>query len=389
MSTKPTQPADEGPDPTEPAAPVATPEATTAPSADQTAVRRTTAILLTAIAILFIWYVVADRLTPYTSSARFKTYVVSVTPDVSGYIEKIAVKKSQLAEAGDPLVHIETRRFELDAQAAEAELELAGQDVGAKTASVAVVTERLAAARSVLNEVRAQAARILALEAKDIAPKAQADEARAAVAAAEASVRAAEAEVERAKQQLGAGGATNPRMKRAIADLERAQLNLSRTTLIAPSKGWVGSLKIDEGTYAVAGQPVMTFLSADDFWVEAYMTENNLGRVEPGDKVELAFDAFPGEIFEGKVKSISLGVSTGKKAGFGDLPTVETSRAWLRDPQRFPVIIETTNYTYSDTRQGLRLNSQVDVTIYTGDHLFWNALAKLWIRIMSWFSYVY
>ena len=53
------------------------------------------------------------------------------------------------------------------------------------------------------------------------------------------------------------------------------------------------------------------------------------------------------------------------------------------------MIIETTNYTYSDVTQGLRLNSQVDVTIYTGDHFFWNALGKLWIRIASWFSYVY
>jgi multidrug resistance efflux pump len=171
-------------------------------------------------------------------------------------------------------------------------------------------------------------------------------------------------------------------------------LNLARTTIKAPSRGYIGGLKIDEGTYANAGQPAMTFISVDDIWIEAFMTENNLGRIELGDKVELAFDAFPGQIFEGKVKSVAVGVSTGKAINLGDLPTVEKTRGWLRDPQRFPVVIETTNYNHDVVTvlaggRGLRLNSQVDVIVYTGDHFFWNTLGKFWIRLVSWFSYAY
>ncbi len=360
----------------------------------QRGVRLTTLILLIIIALLLIWFLVSDRLTPYTSSARLQAFVVAVVPDVSGFITAVPVKKNQLAEPGDTLLQIETGRFEIAIDAAEAALELAGQDVGADTASVATATAKLTAARVALENAQVQGKRVLTLVQKGVFAKARGDDAKGIIATAQAGVTAAEAELERAKQQLGSGDADNPRVRRALAELEQAQLNLARTTIKAPSRGYIGGLKIDEGAYANAGQPAMTFISVDDIWIEAFMTENNLGRIELGDKVELAFDAFPGQIFEGKVKSVAVGVSTGKVTNLGDLPTVEKTRGWLRDPQRFPVVIETTNYNHDVVTvlaggRGLRLNSQVDVIVYTGDHFFWNTLGKFWIRLVSWFSYAY
>ena len=360
----------------------------------QRGVRLTTLILLIIIALLLIWFLVSDRLTPYTSSARLQAFVVAVVPDVSGFITEVPIKKNQLAEPGDTLLQIETGRFEIAVDAAEAALELAGQDVGADTASVATATAKLTAARVALENAQVQGKRVLTLVQKGVFAKARGDDAKGIIATAQAGVTAAEAELERAKQQLGSGDSDNPRVRRALAELEQAQLNLARTTIKAPSRGYIGGLKIDEGAYANAGQPAMTFISVDDIWIEALMTENNLGRIELGDKVELAFDAFPGQIFEGKVKSVAVGVSTGKVTNLGDLPTVEKTRGWLRDPQRFPVVIETTNYTHDVVTvlaggRGLRLNSQVDVIVYTGDHFFWNTLGKFWIRLVSWFSYAY
>ena len=221
--------------------------------------------------------------------------------------------------------------------------------------------------------------------------KAKGDEARRIVKTSEAAVETAEAELERAKQQLGdADAEDNPQMRRAMAQLEKANLDLTRTTLTAPSRGYVAGLKIDEGAFATAGQPTMTFISVDDIWVEAYLTENQLGLMKRGDKVELAFDIFPGQIFEGKVKSMAVGVSTGKKDDLGDLPSAKANRGWLRDAQRFPAIIEMTNIGNDDSREsGLRLNGQVDVIVYTGDRGFWNLLGKFWIRLMSYLSYAY
>jgi multidrug resistance efflux pump len=134
----------------------------------------------------------------------------------------------------------------------------------------------------------------------------------------------------------------------------------------------------------------MTFVSADDLWVEASMTENQLGHVEPGDKVELTFDALPGRVFQGKVKSSAVGVSTGKVTNLADLATAEKRKGWLRDPQRFPVIIQLTDYDIDINRAtGIRVNSQADVIIYTGGNPVWNLLGKGWIRLMSWLSYAF
>jgi multidrug resistance efflux pump len=228
------------------------------------------------------------------------------------------------------------------------------------------------------------------LEQKGITPRAQGDQARAVVASREAKVGAAQAELNRARKSLGTEGEQNPRVQLALARVEEAQLNLARTTVGAPGQGYVGSLYLDEGAFAPAGQPVMTFISLDEYWIEAYLTENNLGRVDIGNEVDIAFDVFPGKIFHGKIKKIAPGVSTGKKTDLGDLSAADKTNGWLRSPQRFSVIIQPTDsQALTEAEPDLRLNSQADVIVYTGKHWFWNSLAWLWIRFVSLLSYLY
>jgi multidrug resistance efflux pump len=349
-----------------------------------------TKIMLIVVFVLLIWYLVADRLTPYTASARLQTFVIPVVPEVSGYITEIPVAKFNLAKTGDTLLKIDPRQYELSVRMAEAALEVAGQDVGAGTAGVAAATADLTEAQVALNEARVQAQRVFVLEQKGVMSRAQGDQARSVVSTGEARLIGAEAELERQKEALGPQGESNPRVQYALAQLEQARLDLANTEINANTTGYIGSLYIDEGAFANSGQPVMTFISLNDFWIEAYMTENNLGRVKPGDKVEIAFDAFPGKIFHGKVKKTAPGVSTGKTTDLGELSTAKKTGSWLRSAQRFSVIIETTDYDRSIERvSGLRHNSQVDVIIYTGDGFFWNTLGKLWIRLMSIMSYAY
>ena len=349
---------------------------------------RVTKVLIGVIVVLLFWYLVADRLTPYTASARFQAFVIPVVPDVSGYIEEIPVGKYSIAEVGDVILRIDSQRFELAVRSAEAALEVAGQEVGAGTAGVASATARVTEAQVALEEARVQGQRIIALEPRALVSRAQADDARAQIATAEARLSTAQAELEREKQALGAEGESNPRVQLALANLAEAQLDLARTTIKAHTRGFVGSLYIDEGSFATAGQPVTTFITLNDFWIDAYFTENNLGRMTPGDKVEIVFDAYPGRVFAGKVKKLSPGVSTGKKIDLGDLSVAQKSGGWLRSPQRFPVVIETTDYEHTDDG-GLRHNSQVDVIVYANDGFFWNLLGKIWIRLISLLSYAY
>lgn len=351
---------------------------------------RTVPVLLTIIAVLFLWYVIADRLTPHTNNATVQGYVVAVVPEVSGYVAEIPIKKNTLVEAGQTLLSLETARFENAVEAAEAELEAAGQSVGASTASVATATAAVAQAQARAEEVRAQSARVFALEEKGIYAPAKGDEARAAVATAEAAVAAAQSELDRARETLGATDDSNPRLRLAMARLAEARRNLEKTTLVAPVNAVVGGLKIDEGTFANAGAPLMTLISIEDMWVDAFLTENNLAHVAPGDSAGIVFDAFPGRVFTGEVKSTAWGVSTGKAVNLGDLPTATQSKGWLRDPQRFSVIVELKDYTESDTldQQGLRYNSQANVTIFTGDRPVWNRLGRLWLWVVAYTSYL-
>jgi multidrug resistance efflux pump len=351
---------------------------------------RTTRLFLIILTVLLVWYVFADRITPYTSAARVQGYVIPIVPDVSGYITEIPVKKYYLAQAGDKLLQIEPRRFELAVREAEAALEVAGQEVGGATEGVATAAAQLTQARVELDEANTQAARLYTLEQKGIVPRSQGDQARAVVATRKAKLAAAEAELSRVKKTIGVAGEKNPRIQLALARLEEAQLNLARTTIVAPGQGKVGSMYLDEGAFAPAGQPVMTFISLDEYWIDAYLSENNLGRIDVGDEVDIAFDVFPGKVFEGKVAKIAPGVGSGKKADLGTISAADTTSGWLRSPQRFSVIIEPIRT--EDLIAGeidLRMNSQADVVVYTGGNWFWNALAWLWIRFVSLLSFLY
>jgi multidrug resistance efflux pump len=118
------------------------------------------------------------------------------------------------------------------------------------------------------------------------------------------------------------------------------------------------------------------------------MTENNLGNVNPGDRVAIVLDVMPGEVLKGRVRSVGSGVSSGQQAQLGTLPAIENSRDWLRQAQRFPVAVEF-DPSERERLRGVRIGGQADVLIYTGDHVLMNWLAGVFIGLMSYFSYLY
>jgi multidrug resistance efflux pump len=206
------------------------------------------------------------------------------------------------------------------------------------------------------------------------------------VAKAESRVASAIAELEQAKQQLGAEGNDNAAVRSALAALETARIDLAETRIFAPTGGGITNLKIQKGYYANAGSPIMTFVSGEDVWVQANFRENSLARIDPGDPVEIVLDIAPGRIFKGRVFSRGFAVVGENDAALGQVANVKSETGWLRDAQRFPVII---NFD-DDSARGLRaVGGQADVQVYAGDHAILNALGRLWIRLMSGLSFVY
>ena len=147
-------------------------------------------------------------------------------------------------------------------------------------------------------------------------------------------------------------------------------------------------LRTDVGQFAQTGSPAMTLIAMHDLWISADMTENNLGNVKPGDVAAIVLDVMPGQVLKGRVRSVGTGIAPGKQPQPGALPEIENSRDWLRQAQRFPVAVEF-DPSEQERLRGVRIGGQADVLIYTGDYDFMNWLAGVFIKVMSYFSYLY
>ena len=350
-------------------------------------VRLITFIVLFISVLFFIWYVLSDRYTPYTDQARINGLMVPIVSGVSGNITQINIKLHSKVKSGDTLFQIDRRPFQLAVEKAEANLDKTAQGVSAQTASVKSAVGRLGVAKAQLDRAQRNWDRVQKVMQENPGALSQSDRDQAETSYMQAveHVTSAEADLERTQQSLGVSGPSNPEFIAALKALEQAQLDLAYTTIIATAEGYIESFSIDLGYYAATGQPLATIVSARDFWIEADMKENNISLMKPGNEVEFSLDVCPGRIFNGKLKSIGFGVSTGN-TNRGDLPEVKGTSGWLRDPQRFPVII---SFNPGDFPDQVRLGGQVDVLVFTGDKKgFLEFLGRMRLRLISWMSYV-
>ena len=211
--------------------------------------RRLTLIVVGVIAVLFVWYVAADRYAPWTDEGRVQGYIVPIVAEVSGRVLEIKVDHDQLVKTGEALLHIDPRNYEIAVRRAQAALETAGQQVGASAAGVKSAAAKIADNRARLRNAQQDFDRVENIFKQDpgAVSNAQRVKSREALAQAKAQVSLAEAELQRAKEQLGTEGDDNPALQSAVAALEQAQIDLKRTTLYAPGLGLITNLKIDVG----------------------------------------------------------------------------------------------------------------------------------------------
>jgi multidrug resistance efflux pump len=352
-------------------------------------VRRWTLIVLAVCAVLMIYYLVADRITPYTSQARVNALVIPIVSEVSGTVIDVVVERNQGVGAGELLFQVEPDRYALAVETAKANLQSARQATGASTANITAAEAQVTSAIAIRLRAEQDIVRLRRIKAED--PGAISDRrielAEATYTAGQASVKAAEANLERARQDLGDTGDENFRVLQAQADLEQAELNLLRTSVLSPDDGVVTDVRVNRGNFAQAGAPLMTFLASHDIWVQADFTENNLGNIKAGDKVDIVFDALPGKVVKGTIRTTGFGVNV-DSAPLGSLPTIENDRQWLRDAQRFAVLVDF-ELPSAENRQGIRIGAQASVIVYTGGGFLFNSIAWIKMRLLSIFTYIY
>jgi multidrug resistance efflux pump len=347
-------------------------------------------VLLALIVGSLVLYFVGDRLTPSTSQARVQAFVVPVAAEVAGKVLAVHIHDNDEVQPGQPLFDIDPQPYRIALARARADLESVHGSVLGAAAGVDAARASLAASEASRDMAERDASRLEKLHEEDsgaisvrrleIAQSTR-DEARAKVSRARADLR-------KAQEAAGEKGNDNTQARSAIAAVEKAELDLAHTRIVAPARGVVTDLRTDIGHYTQPGAPAMTLIARHDLWISADLTENNIGHVEPGDEVAIVLDAMPGEVLKGRVRSIGGGVGSGQSTPPGTLPVVQNSRDWLRQAQRIPVAIEFDPEARSQLK-AVRIGGQADVLVYTGDHPLMNPLAALYMRAVSWLSYLY
>ena len=351
--------------------------------------RKIILIAIGALLVLFVYHVLSDRYTPYSSQARVETFLTQIAPEVAGDVQEVGVKDNGVVRKGQLLFRIDPEPYAIAVRSAEANLAVALQGADVSVADVAAARAQLRKHSVDLAANRKLGRIVTDLVDKKALAQTNAIRSDAEIGKTAADLSRAQADVRKALANLGAPGFANPKVRQAAAALEQARLNLRMATVSAPADGIVTNLRLSPGQYVAPGQPLLSFLETGPRWISADMRENQLGNVKPGQDVSVALDILPGKLFRGQVQSIGWGVNQGDEAPTGQLSSMSDDQGWLRDPQRFPVRILVLPDDAKDAGIDVgRSGAQANVIIFTDEGSILNPIGKLWIKMVALFSYL-
>jgi RND family efflux transporter MFP subunit len=235
---------------------------------------------------------------PWTRDARVTADVVTIAPDVSGYVAEVKVRNNQFVQKGEILFVIDKDRYRLALADAEATL-----------------AARLAQKQMLQNQLerreKLKPGTVIAVEDLDNSHR-QAESAAA-------------------------------QYEQASASRDTAVLNLARTEVRASVNGYVTNLTLTQGSYASQGKAVLALIDSDSYRVDAYFEETKIPQVKldaPADVLLMDGAA----MIRGKVESIARGITDqDNKDGPELLASVNPTFTWVRLAQRIPVRIRLTN----------------------------------------------
>src|SRR5712671_4850708 len=200
-----------------------------------------TLVLLVAASLLSYDLASYYLYSPWTRDARVRADVVTVAPDVSGYIDDVRVKNDQFVHKGDVLFVIDQERYRIALADAEAALAV-------KHAQDLMLRDQF--------ERRSKLSPGYTITVENL------DNARRQSESAAASY------------------------QQAIASRDLAALNLKRTEVRASVNGFITNLNLANGVYAVQGKPVMALIDSDSYRVEAYFEETKIPLFKAADVTE-------------------------------------------------------------------------------------------------------
>lgn len=329
---------------------------------------------------------------PVSADARLYFYTTPIVPQVKGRVTEVAVQPNVPLRAGDVLFRIDPQPYQFIVDQKKAALAEAEQSVKQLKASLDIALAQVDQAQASRDRAkesfdRFQAGNEGAQRSGRAGPfsEAEIDNRRGAYLTAEAALAGARATAERARLALDSEvNGVNTTVARLQADLQDAEYDLAQTTVTAPTDGYVTQLYLKPGMMAVPLplSPVMVFIHGGDRIFAAAFPQNVLQRVRPGAEAEIAFNAIPGRVFTGRIRTLTDAMSQGQLQPSGTLLNPEDRN---RVPGLALAVIEVT-----DDLSGYQLpaGSTAQVAAYS-DH--WQPVAiirRILLRMQSWTGYL-
>lgn len=375
--------------------------------------------ILGAVAVGTAGWMIAHRGLESTDDAQIDAEVVALSSRTNGVVVKVLFEDNTRIEAGAVLAEIDPEpakarlaQAEANLEAAKAALAAAESDARLSTtnakatnkaasASLSAAAAGATASRDQINEARARVAaaeassaqtktdleRVERLVSSGALSQAQLDQARtsndtaiAHLAQARANLSTLESSAAQAMSRVGEASArvdqtrdvdtvvsiaeARARSARAkVAELEAvtnlAALDLSYTKIVAPQSGVVSKKTISVGQTLAAGSPIAQLVPTKTLWVTANFKETQVGKMRPGQVVEVSVDALPDQKLHGTVESLSA--ATGSR--FALLPPDNATGNFTKVVQRIPVRIKLEGVSPEST--ALRPGMSVEVTVDT------------------------
>lgn len=315
--------------------------------------------LLIAAVGLFFW-LTSGRFVS-TDNAYVQQDRVSVSSDVGGRIVQVAVRENQPVRAGDLLFRIDPAPYRIAVGQAQAAIASAQVSVASLRADLAGTDADIQAARDAIVNAQEDYTRQQALMKQGFTTRARLQQSEHALSQARAQLQNAQAKEVEARAKLQTGAAVpgeNPAIAAAQVQRERAALDLTRTTVVAPVDGTVSQTsRLQVGNMMVTGLPAVSIVANGSSWIEANFKETDLNKMRIGQPAEVSFDAYPGLRLKGHVQSIGAG--TGSE--FSILPAQNATGNWVKVTQRVPVRIAIDEASPRQLIAGQSANVRVDV----------------------------
>ncbi len=342
---------------------------------------------IVAVVCVAAYYELVCHFTPFTSDAYLQAYVVQIAPQVDGWVTAVHVSNNSLVKRGDKLFEIDRRPYRYTVERLQAEVVQTKQNVKRLERKREEIEALILQRKADLAFAQEEFNKINLLEEKGAYAEIRRDKSLAVLKAKRALLGEAAEELAQVEAALSAQvDGENAAVRVVEAKLNRAQFDLAHTVVDAPSHGYVANLQLSVGSYVKVGEPVVTVIDTNQWWVVANFKENALARIREGQSAEMSLPMYPGVVFKGKVKSMDWGVRLGQGEPSGVLPDVRNPDTWVRPVQRFPVRLE---LECSEAEFPRRVGASVTVTVFTEDSHFFNWLSRFWLRIGSYLNYLY